>query len=76
MLKHFMWKPFVGGLVLGFAVLYFYKAQPVILYEYPHPKKVDEKVYRDRAGVCYVYKSTEVDCDANEATLKPYPLQT
>jgi hypothetical protein len=70
-----MWQPFIGGLVLGFLVLCFYKPEPVILYEYPHPQKVGDKVYRDRAGVCYSYKPTEVNCDANEATLKPYPLQ-
>ncbi len=30
---------------------------------------------KDKNGICYHYTSKEVNCDENEATLKPYPLQ-
>jgi hypothetical protein len=75
MYQHFRLKWFLGGLVLGLFLLYAYKAPPPIVYEYPHPQKGGDRVYRDRNGVCYSYTATKVDCDANEATLRPYPLQ-
>ena len=43
--------------------------------KYPHPTNVDGNVYKEKNGVCYKYASKEVNCDENEATLKPYPLQ-
>jgi hypothetical protein len=63
------------GLVVGFIVLKFVKSEPVVIYEYPHPETVKQRVYRDKNGVCYHYTATEVNCDENEKTLKPYPLQ-
>jgi hypothetical protein len=32
-------------------------------------------VYRDENGICYTYSSKTVECDANEATLRQYPIQ-
>ena len=75
MLKHIRFLPFLGGLVLGVALLLFYKAPPKVIFEYPHPQNVNERVYRDENGVCYKYSSEKVSCDANEATLRPYPIQ-
>jgi len=75
MLDHFKLIPFVAGVGVGFLMLFYYKAPPTIIYDYPHPQNVNSRVYRDKNNVCYSYTSKEVDCDANEATLKPYPLQ-
>jgi hypothetical protein len=75
MIQHFMIMPFLAGIVLGGAILYFYKSPPRTVIEYPHPQNVKERVYRDQNGVCYSYTAEKVDCDANEATLKPYPIQ-
>jgi hypothetical protein len=75
MLKHFKWAPFLAGLVLGGLVLMFYKTAPPVVYDYPHPKNVKDRFYKDKNGVCYQYDAKEVDCNSNEATLKPYPLQ-
>jgi len=74
MLKHFTVIPFIAGLLCG-VVLLFFKAEPVKIMKYPHPTNVDGNVYKDKNGVCYKYASKEVNCDENEATLKPYPLQ-
>ena len=52
-----------------------YKAPRKTIYEYPHPQNVNERVYRDENGVCYKYSAKKVDCDANEATLRQYPIQ-
>lgn len=74
-LNHFQILPFLLGIVTGIVMLYFYKPEPVILYKYPHPSNVNGRTYKDKNEVCYHYTSKEVNCDENEGTLKPYPLQ-
>lgn len=75
MWQHFEILPFVVGLTLGVIGLYLYKQPARIVVKYPHPQHADSEIYRDPNGMCYKYKAKEVNCDANEATLKPYPLQ-
>jgi hypothetical protein len=75
MLQHIRCIPFIVGISLGVALLLFYKTPRKIIYEYPHPQNVTDRVYRDENGACYSYSSKKVSCDANEATLKPYPIQ-
>lgn len=75
MLHHFKVLPFIGGIAIGLMIVFYYKAPAIVVYEYPHPQNVNNRVYRDKNGVCYSYNSTQVDCDANEGTLKQYPLQ-
>lgn len=76
MLKHFRIVPFIIGLAAGYGLLVFYRTEPRVVYEYPHPQNVDTRTYKDKNGVCYSYTAKEVNCDQNEATIKPYPLQT
>ena len=75
MLHHFQILPFIGGLAIGALLLFYYKAPPTTIYEYPHPHNVSGRVYRDKNNICYSYNSVQVDCDANVSTLKQYPLQ-
>jgi hypothetical protein len=76
MLKRFRIIPFLIGTAIGYAIIKWYKSPPQIIYDYPHPNNVKDRVYSDKAGVCYSYTSVEVDCDKNEGTLQPYPLQS
>ena len=73
--KQFKIIPFLIGIGAGLLMLYCVKDEKVIVHDYPHPDNVKQRVYRDRNGTCYAYTSVEVDCDKNEATLKPYPVQ-
>lgn len=75
MFKHFEILPFLVGLGFGLVLLFFWKPQPEIIQAYPHPNNVEKNIYRDPNGVCYKYQSKEVNCDANESTIKPYPIQ-
>ena len=75
MIHHFRLIPFLAGLALGWLMLKYYQAPAKVVFEYPHPDNVKQRVYRDTNGICYRYTSEKVDCDANEATLKPYPIQ-
>jgi hypothetical protein len=76
MLKHFRIIPFLLGLGAGYVLFLFYKTEPRVIYEYPHPKNVDTRTYKDKNNVCYSYTAKEVACDQNEGTLRQYPLQT
>ena len=75
MLNHFEILPFLVGFAIGIVGILLWKPKPRIVVRYPHPTNVAQSIYRDPNGVCYSYKAKEVSCDANEATLKPYPLQ-
>lgn len=75
MFNHFTIVPFLAGLAVGLFVLFFFKPEPVKIMKFPHPSNVDGRTYKDKNDVCYRYTSKEVNCDENEATLKPYPLQ-
>ena len=75
MFSYFEWKPFFVGLVLGLILIVVFRPTKDIIYKYPHPKTIEKLVYRDPSSACYTYSVKEVDCDANESTLKEYPLQ-
>lgn len=75
MLKHIRCLPFIAGMAIGVLLLFFYNAPRKIIYDYPHPQNITDRVYRDNNGICYTYSSKKVECDANEATLRQYPIQ-
>lgn len=75
MLSHFEFLPFLLGFIVGVVGILFWKPKPRVIIKYPHPTSVEDVTYRDPNGVCYKYKTKEVSCDANESSLKPYPLQ-
>ena len=75
MFDHFRVFPFIAGLVIGVLISFFYKPEKQIIHQYPHPSEAKDKIFKDPNGTCYKYTSHEVDCDANEGTLKDYPVQ-
>lgn len=75
MFRHFEILPFLIGFGIGIIGILFWKDKPRIIIKYPHPSNVSKLTYKDPNGICYKYSAAEVNCDANEATLKPYPLQ-
>jgi hypothetical protein len=75
MLHHIKLVPFAAGLVVGLFLLFFYTTPPLVIYQYLHPQDKEARIYKDKNAACYSYSSKEVSCDANEGTLRPYPLQ-
>jgi hypothetical protein len=75
MIKHFRIIPFLIGASIGLYLVYNFHSDTPTVFRYPSPENVDKLTYRDKNGVCYKYKSTEVDCNKNEKTLKQYPIQ-
>ena len=75
MLEQFRLVPFLIGLAIGIFLIFFYKPEKQVIYQYPQPDEATQKVFRDKSGTCYSYSIHEVDCDANESTLVDYPIQ-
>jgi hypothetical protein len=75
MLERFYLLPFLAGIVVGIFLITTFKSETPVVMRYPHPDNVNGRIYKDKNNVCYQYKSNLVDCDTNEDTLKPYPLQ-
>lgn len=75
MFSHFRLIPFLVGLGSAMMVFLVWKPSKQVITEYPHPVKGEKNIYRDPNHTCYTYTTHEVDCDANEATLKDYPIQ-
>jgi hypothetical protein len=75
MLDHLRWVPLLLGVLVGLIAMYVYKPEKQVIHQYPHPSEASKKIFRDRNGACYTYSSHAVDCDANEGTLKDYPIQ-
>lgn len=75
MLSHFRLVPFLLGLGAALLVFLVYKPEKQVIRQYPHPQDAKDRVFKDQNGTCYRYTSHEVDCDANEGTLKDYPIQ-
>lgn len=75
MIGHFRILPFVIGLAVGYLILLVYKPEKQEIKQYPHPSDAKGKVFKDKNGTCYTYSVHEVSCDANESTLKEYPIQ-
>lgn len=63
------------GLTVGFFCVYVLKPSALVVVKYPNLENSGEVVYRDRNGTCFKYDVKEVDCDAEEDRIKPYPLQ-
>ncbi|NBV77661.1 hypothetical protein EBR66_05875 [bacterium] len=76
MLKHIRLLPFTAGICVGLLMIFYYEPGRNIIYQYPHPQNIKDRVYRDTNGICYTYTSKKVNCDANESTLRPYPIQS
>jgi hypothetical protein len=75
MIGHFRILPFLVGIAAAFVISMVYKPEKHIIHQYPHPKDASTKIFKDPNGTCYKYTSHSVNCDANEATLKDYPVQ-
>ncbi len=75
MLSHFRLVPFLLGIGAALLVFWVYKPEKQVIRQYPHPQDAKDRIFKDPNGTCYRYTAHEVDCDANEGTLKDYPIQ-
>lgn len=66
-------------LILGFAVglflAYFIRPETQRIIKFPTPENAGNIVYKDSAGVCYVYRSKNVECPRDTTQIRQIPLQ-
>ena len=66
--------PMLESFAVGIFIVYILKPSPLIILKYPNLENAGKLIYRDRNGTCFVYEANEVDCNANEKRIKPFPL--
>ena len=66
--------PMLISFAVGVFVVYVLKPAPIVIMKYPNLENAGKLIYRDRNGTCFVYETKEVDCNANESRIKPFPL--
>jgi hypothetical protein len=66
--------PMLISFAVGVFVVYVLKPAPLVIMKYPNLENAGKLIYRDRNGTCFVYETKEVDCNANESRIKPFPL--
>lgn len=64
----------MAGVIAGIFLICTMRLKVKEVIRYPNPENVNDTVYRDKNGVCFKFKSEEVSCEENNATLKEFPL--
>ena len=74
---HFVLFPFLAGLFVGFVAITLKKPDDTMrILKWPHPSTAGKFTYRDKNGLCYKFKSEEVDCSKVKESLKDYPYES
>jgi hypothetical protein len=61
---------FFCALFIGILFAYILSPKPEIILKYPTPDNAGKIVYKDTAGVCYIYKTKEMECPSDKSKLK------
>jgi len=61
---------FFVSLGIGIFITYIAAPKPKVIYKYPTPSNAGKVTYVDDAGVCYKYKSTQVECPSDPSKVK------
>ena len=65
---------FLAGIIAGIFLICTMRLKAKEVTRYPNPENVDSTIYRDKNGVCFKFKSEELSCDENKASIKEFPL--
>jgi hypothetical protein len=61
---------FLAALFIGIIVVCSTSPTPDIIIKYPTPDNANSVTYKDKAEVCYKYKSNSVQCPSNDRISK------
>ena len=76
MLHHFMFLPFLLGVIAGIIVFFYLKPESrERVIKWPRPENCGKITYRDRNGICYIFESQITDCDKVKESLQSYTLE-
>jgi hypothetical protein len=76
MFKHLQIIPILLGILTGYIVFFIVKTNDrETVTKYPDPMNPGQSTYRDKNGLCYVFKREEIGCStAIDKEIKSYPL--
>jgi len=60
---------FIVGFFIGFVLWYIFKYSPKIIIKQPDPNNSDGLLYKDEQGVCYRYRSKNINCPNDTSNL-------
>jgi len=66
---------FLASFLIGVLVVYLYTDGNQKIYVYPTPQTAEYLQYRDKAGQCFSFQQSEVNCPKDSALLEPIPMQ-
>lgn len=74
-LKYISVKVFLISFIIGLFCVYMFGPEMKTIYVYPTPQNIGKIQYKDAAGNCFRYESTEVKCPADNL-ISSIPPQT
>ena len=66
---------FLVSLAVGLFVVYISMPPTQVIYVYPTPDNEDKITYKDRADICFHFKSLEIDCPVDKSKIRSYGVQ-
>jgi hypothetical protein len=72
--KNIKFFPLLLSFAFGIFIVYILKPAPIVIIKHPNVENAGKIIYKDRNGSCFVYETKEVDCNANEARIRAFPL--
>ena len=68
-------KVFIFSLCIGLFFAYITSPELDTIVVYPNPDNEDKLQYKDKSGMCHRFRSKEVNCPKNIASIRKYPVQ-
>ena len=75
LLKFINVKIFLLALFVGLFLSYILSPKKRIIYVYPNPSNTEKLRYKDKAGNCFKFDKTEMECPSNEDDIEDYKVQ-
>ena len=66
---------FIVAFSIGVFISYVLAPPPQIVIQYPTPENAGKITYQDDAGVCYKYRSVNVQCPTDSSKVKKLNIQ-
>jgi len=73
LIKLINWPVLIGSFLVGLLFVHLSSEPNENIFVYPTPNNVEKIQYEDKAGLCYVYKSSEIKCP--KEVVKSIPIQ-